>query len=351
MADPIFFNNYGPFSLEEIARIADCEIYSHPSKTSNKQEPILIEGVAPLESATSSDLTFLSNPKYLKVLAKSKAGACILERKYIAMAPSDMAILISDNSYKSYALAATAFYPSTSFIEYLAPSAKIDKTAIIGTNCYVDEMAIIGPNVIIGDNCRIGASTVIERGVIIGSNCNIGPLVSISHTIAGSNILIHPGVRIGQDGFGFATDRGRHIKVPQLGRVIIGDNVEIGANTCIDRGSGHDTVIGDNCMIDNLVQIGHNAQLGKGCIIVAQVGIAGSSKIGDYTVLGGQVGVAGHLTVGSQVQVAAQSGITYDIADKMVVGGTPAVPIKDWHRQTIILKKLVKNKKGTNDEQ
>ncbi|MBV8537147.1 MAG: UDP-3-O-(3-hydroxymyristoyl)glucosamine N-acyltransferase, partial [Alphaproteobacteria bacterium] len=183
-------------------------------------------------------------------------------------------------------------------------------------------------------------------GVELAADCVVGAGASLMCCLLGERVVIYPGARIGQDGFGFATDGGKHLKVPQLGRVVIGDDTEVGANTCIDRGSTGDTVIGPGCMIDNLVQIGHNVRLGRGCVVVAQVGISGSTQLGDYVVLGGQVGLAGHLRIGAGVKIAAQSGVHRDIPDGQVVGGYPAVPVGEWRRQVAVLKQLARRKGG-----
>ena len=332
MPDLNFFNNIEPLSITQIAEIGSCSF--------TDSSDVKISGVAPVDSAGANDITFLSNKKYLKALESSKAGACILAQDIADKAPDGMVLLISDNPYASYAKIAAAFYPDKKKLADISPTATVSKTCEIGINCTIETGSYIADNVKIGDNCYIQANAYINDNVQIGDNCRISHGATISHAILGSNIIIHPGVRIGQDGFGFAHDKGVHIKVPQLGRVIINDDVEIGANSCIDRGAGPDTIIGRGSKIDNLVQIGHNVQTGNGCIITAQCGVAGSTKLGEYVVLGGQAGVAGHLNVGSFVNVAAQGGVIQDVEEKQIVGGTPSVPIKQWHRQSIALKKL-----------
>ena len=197
-----------------------------------------------------------------------------------------------------------------------------------------------------GARCQIGAHTVIGQAVELGDDCRVGPHVTLSHCLIGARVVLHPGVRIGQPGFGFAPDREGPVKIPQLGRVVIGDDVDIGANTTIDRGSGHDTVIGPGTMIDNLVQIGHNVVLGRGCILAGQVGISGSTKLGDFVMAGGQAGLAGHLDIGSGARIAAKAGLMRDVASGETVCGIPAVPIASFMKQVAILQRLARKKNG-----
>ena len=255
-----------------------------------------------------------------------------------------MALLVSNEPYRAYALAAQAFYPARPIIPRRAPSVVIDPTAIVPEDCDVGPNAVIEQDARLGRRCRVGANTVIAAGVEVGDDCRIGPNVTLSHCVIGSRVVLHPGVRIGQEGFGFAPDPAGPIKVPQLGRVLIGDDVDIGANTTIDRGSGPDTVIGSGSMIDNLVQIGHNVILGRCCILAGQVGISGSTKLDDFVMVGGQGGLAGHLHIGSGVRIAAKSGIMRDIPAGETVCGSPAVPLTEFMRQTAVLQRLARKK-------
>lgn len=335
MPNNIFFNKSKTLTLGEILAATKAK------SLGNYNHNLIIEDLAPLGEASEKQLSFLINSKYLPSFIDSKAGFCFCSEKYAKYAPTTMKLLIHDNPYKAYAIAANLFYPQDNSDGTISSTAVISSSAKIGKNCQIGNFVVIEDNVVIGNNSIIDHNTIIKKNVIIGNDCRIASNVTIAYTVIGNNVMIHPGCKIGQDGFGFASDHTGHLKVPQLGIVKIGNFVEIGANTTIDRGSAQDTEIGDMCQIDNLVQIGHNVKLGKACVVVAQVGIAGSSKLGNFVVLGGQVGVAGHLNIGNQVQVAAQSGIAQDVEDKQIIGGSPAIPIKQWHRQTIYLKQLV----------
>ncbi len=347
MIDPRFYENRGPFTLVKLCEIGGCSLSGKDKSIGNRK----INGVAPLNTAGSEEISFLDNPKYLETFKLTKAGACIIHEKHQHHAPADVALLISNNPYLSFAMVTDAFHPVKTTETGVSPKANIDTTAKIGKNCTIEPGSYIGPDVKIGNDTYIGPNSVISRGVTIGKKCYIGNLVSLAFCDVGDNVILHNGVRIGQDGFGFATSPdGKHVKVPQVGRVIINNDVEIGANSCIDRGSGPDSVIGEGTKIDNLVQIGHNVQIGKGCIIVSQVGISGSTKLGDYVVLAGQVGLAGHLKIGAGARIAAQSGVMHDIPPGKNYGGYPAVPIKQWHRQNVTVKNITNKTQGNNDD-
>lgn len=336
MADPRFFDRAGPFTLDALSQLSGARLL--PPEEGGR----LCSDVAPLETAGPEDVSFLENRKYLEVFLRSRAGAAFVDEKTAERAPAGMALLISKEPYRAYALTAQAFYPAVEVVGRRAPTALIDPTATLPADCDIGPNVVIEPRARLGRRCRVGANTVIGAGVEIGDDCRIGPNVTLSHCLIGSRVVLHPGVRIGQDGFGFAPDPKAPVKVPQLGRVLIGDDVDIGANTTIDRGSGHDTVIGSGSMIDNLVQIGHNVVLGRCCILAGQVGISGSTRLDDFVVVGGQGGLAGHLHIGSGARIAAKSGLMRDVAAGETVCGSPAVPLSDFMRQTAILQRLAK---------
>jgi len=340
MADPRFFARSGPFSLDALAGLTGAAL--RDPKTGG----LLLIDVAPLESAGPEDLTFLDNRKYLDAFARSRAGAAFVDERAIGSAPAGMALLVAPNPYKAFARAAQAFYPLKAVAPRRAPSAVIDPAANVPSDCDIAGNVVIEAGARLGARCQIGPNTVIAVGVEIGEECRVGANVTLSHCVIGARVVLHTGVRIGQAGFGFAPDAEGPVKIPQLGRVIVGDDVDIGANTTIDRGSGHDTVIGPGTMIDNLVQIGHNVVLGRGCVLAAQVGISGSTQIGDFVMIGGQAGFAGHLKIGSGARIAAQSGVMRDVAPGETVCGCPAVPIGLFMKQAAILQRLAKKKDG-----
>jgi UDP-3-O-[3-hydroxymyristoyl] glucosamine N-acyltransferase len=339
-----FFPKQGPFPLESLIKAINAKVYLNGKQLDNIEPDVIINDISTLENATKSDITFFSNSKYINQYIKSNALACITSDKFLNKCPKDCFTLISNNPYADFARITALFYPPHNLKPGIAKEACIHPTASIGENCEIGPNVVIDANVKIGENSKIYPGAYIGNQVQIGKNCVIHHAVTLSNCIIGNNTIIHAGAKIGQDGFGYAFDNFQHIKVPQIGRVIIGNDVEIGANCTIDRGTIADTIIEDMCKIDNLVQIGHNVKLGKGCIIVSQVGISGSTQLGQYVVVGGQGGLAGHLTIGNGVQIAAQSGVINDIPDRQIVGGYPAVPIRQWHKQTIVLKKLTHNR-------
>jgi UDP-3-O-[3-hydroxymyristoyl] glucosamine N-acyltransferase len=338
MADPRFFRRAGPFTLQQLAELTGAEL------SPGADPALLLNDVAALDAAGEGQVSFLDNKKYVEAFSRSRASACLVHPSMAPRAPAGMALLLSGDPYRAYAMVAQAFYPVPPVEASIAPNAYVDSSAKLSQPVQVDPGAYVGPNAEIGAGTRIGPNAVIGEGVVLGENCTIGANASVSHALVGNRVSIYAGVRIGQDGFGFAMGPKGHLKVPQLGRVVIEDDVEIGANATIDRGAGPDTVIGAGSKIDNLVQIAHNVRLGRGCVIVSQVGISGSTKLGDFVVAAGQAGITGHLTIGSGAQIAAQSGVMRDIGPGEKVGGSPATPITEWLRQSALLAKMARKK-------
>jgi UDP-3-O-[3-hydroxymyristoyl] glucosamine N-acyltransferase len=332
MADPRFYRNAGPFSAARLAELTGSEV-------SGDDPDREFHDVAPLQNASADQVSFIDNPKYLDAFRVTEAGAVVVHPDRKDMAPKGCLLLLNSDPYRAYAIIASTFYPDEIDEASIAPGAHIHPTARVADGCRVDSGAVIGAGAVIGPGGWIGANSVIGDAVEIGAKARIGANVTISHAIIGNAVRILPGTCIGQDGFGYAMGAKGHQKVPQLGRVMIGDGTEIGANVTIDRGAGPDTVIGRGVIIDNLVQIAHNVVVGDGCVIVAQVGISGSTELGRGVVLAGQVGVAGHLNIGDGATVTAQSGVMHDILPGAVMFGSPAIPKAEAIRQLIWLKK------------
>lgn len=340
MADQRFFPTSDPRKLAELAALSGGTLH-------DKADPdLVIQDVGPLDTVGAGCLTFLDNPRYKDAFRTTKAAACVVAPALADAAPAGCQLILSESPYKSYALIAQALYPETRPVPEIADSARIGPDAVIGDGCMIEEGVVIGAGAVIGAGTWVEANAVIGRNVVIGDCGRIGANASVSHAVIGDGVRLYPGVRIGQDGFGFAMAPDGYVKVPQLGRVMIGDHVEIGANSCIDRGAGPDTVIGDGTWIDNLVMIAHNVQIGRGCVIVAQAGISGSTVLEDYVVVAGQGGLAGHLHIGKGAKIAAQAGVLRDIPAGEEWYGHPAQPIREALRQVAALKRLTKTQKS-----
>ena len=303
-------------------------------------------GVAALDRAGPRDLVFLDNPRYVRDAERTRAAACLVAARHASKLPATTLALVTPDPYRAFALVLARLYPqalrpaSVFGNSSLSPACHIHPDARPEADVTIDPGAVIGKGAEIGSGTIIGANAVIGDNVRIGRDCAVGPNATVIHALIGNRVIIHGGVRIGQDGFGFAMGPRGHLKVPQIGRVIIQDDVEIGANSAIDRGANRDTVIGEGTKIDNLVQIGHNVVIGRHCVIVAQVGIAGSTRLEDYVVVGGQAGIAGHLTLGMGAQLAAASGLMSDIPAGGRWAGSPAKPGKAHFREVATLAKL-----------
>ncbi len=338
MADPRFFSRAGPFTVDELAQIAIARIAG--ADAGDRQ----FDDVCPLSDADSTDVSFLDNKLYKDSFRVSRAGICIARPEMEDSAPAQMTLLITDEPYHAYARIASAFYPQDDSQNRISGHAIIDESARIGDGCQIGPGAVIEKGAKIGNACQIAANAVIGTGCELGEWSIVGANASLTFCKVGERAIIHAGVRIGEDGFGFAMGPQGHLKVPQLGRVIIGNDVEIGANTTIDRGTGPDTKIGNGVKIDNLVQIAHNVEIGNNCVIVSQVGISGSTRIGDFAILAGQVGVTGHLSIGPGAKIAAQSGVMRDVEPGATVGGSPARPMKSYLREVATLQRIAAKK-------
>jgi UDP-3-O-[3-hydroxymyristoyl] glucosamine N-acyltransferase len=336
MGNARFFSRSGPYSLAVVAKAASGRPCS---------QDLLLEGVAPLQLAGPHEVSFLDNRQYASTLEQTLAGAVIVHPDMQARVPAATVPIVTTEPYAGWARVAALFHPVPPISPGIHPtaivaeSAKVDPTAEVGPLSIIEAAAEIGPR------CRIGPCAAVGSGVVIGRDCRIGAHVSLSHALLGDRVCIHPGARIGQEGFGFASTKTGFLTVPQLGRAIVEDDVEIGANTTIDRGSAQDTIIGAGSRLDNLVQIGHNVVLGRCCVIVAQVGISGSTVLGDFVRVGGQAAMAGHLSIGQGAQIGAQAGVISDLASGAIVLGSPAQPKQDFFRQVATLKRLVQRKK------
>ncbi len=297
-----------------------------------------LAGFAPAETARAGDLTFAENEAWFERAEQSAASAILVPSHFTSVRK----ILIRvANPRVAFAKVLPLFFPERK----LAPG--IHPSAVVAASAEVDATAHVGPLCVVDERAKIGPRCVLEAGDYVGADCRLGedthlfPNVTLyAGTQAGRRVRIHAGTVVGADGFGYVFDQGRHLKVPQIGVVILGDDVEIGANTCIDRGALGPTVIGLGTKIDNLVQIAHNVAFGEHCIVCGQVGISGSTKVGNHTTLAGQVGLAGHLQIGSQVTVAAQSGVMHDIPDGQKWLGAPAQPDRQMKRVFIALQRL-----------
>ncbi|KQP60238.1 UDP-3-O-(3-hydroxymyristoyl)glucosamine N-acyltransferase [Methylobacterium sp. Leaf112] len=351
MADPIFITPDTTLSLGAIAEAAGVSL--PPAADAQA----IFNGAAPLESAGPSDIAYMDNARYGDALAQTRAGVCLVSPRFAARVPTGTIALITRDPYRSYAGLLARLYPeamrpaSVFGSNGVAPGAHVHPEARLETGVRIDPGAVIGPGAEVGSGTVIGPGAVIGPNVRVGRDCAIGAGSTVTHALLGNRVIVHPGARIGQDGFGFAMGPGGHLKVPQIGRVIVQDDVEIGANTTIDRGASRDTVIGEGTKIDNLVQIAHNVVIGRHCVIVSGVGISGSTTLEDYVVLGGQVGVVGHLRIGMGAQIAGSSNVNRDVPPGSRWGGTPAKPVRAWFRELTTLARLAERSGGDESKE
>jgi len=349
MTDPVFFSPVRRIDAATAAELCGATVADSAHST------VEITGIASADQGGAGDLVFLEGRRGVGLLAGLKAGAVLCSQDMASSIPAGIAVLVTPQPQRSFALIARALFPDATFPGAWTATTGISPGAYVAPDAQIEPGAIIEPGAVIGPLATIGAGAVISPNAVIGKSCQIGrktyvgPGATIQAALVGDRVIIHAGVRIGTDGFGFVPGKAGLEKVPQIGRVIIQDNVEIGANTTIDRGALGDTVIGDGTKIDNLVQIGHNVQIGRSCAIAAHCGISGSVTIGDFVMLGGRVGIGDHVSIGSGAQLAAGSGLMHDVPAGERWGGSPAQPIKGWLREVSLLRGMVRNKTGKKD--
>lgn len=338
MSDPAFFPPLVDLTAAQLAEELELDLVGEGT--------LRLTGVGPIEQAEAGALTFLDNPKYAAHLATTQAACVIVSAKFRDQLPEQVAGLISNQPYRDFARAAAMLVPAGVELRGVALSQGISSQAHIDETATLEDDVTVEPGAVIGAHAAVGSGTTVCAGAIIGHHCQIGrnsyigARAVLQHTLLGDRVIVHSGVSAGQDGFGFAMGPTGHLKVPQLGRVIIQDDVEIGAGTCIDRGTTRDTIIGEGTKIDNLVQIGHNVEVGRHCILVGHVGIAGSSVLEDFVAIGGQSGIAGHIRIGMGAQIAAASNVKDDVPAGARWAGTPAKPARAVFRELAAIKRL-----------
>src|SRR4030081_2021563 len=344
MAQPTFFEQTPSSTLAEIAALTKARLVD--ASRGGQQ----VRGLASLDEAGPMHLTFYDNLKYADQLASTKAGACLVSPRFEASVPSHVAVLRAVHPFREFVKVARVLYsdalrPQSWFGNAgIAPSAVIDPSAHLEDGVIVDPLAVIGPDAEIGAGTVIGSGAVIGANVRISRDCNVGARTAIQFALVGNNVLIHPGCSIGQDGFGFVFfGPDGHLKVPQTGRVLIQNDVEIGAGTTIDRGSVRDTVVGEGTKIDNQVQIGHNVIVGRHCLLAAKAALGGSLTIGDHVALGAGVGINNHVNIGDGAQITAMSGVKDDVPARGRWGGFFAKPTRQWFREIVAVERLVRD--------
>ena len=343
MADPRFFTSAGPFSVAALTEKNGIE---------KRDDGLMLSGLAPLAEAGADDLSFFSNIKLKGELAETSAGAVLIKPEHADLVPDGCLALLCDDPYRSMADITQMFFPDTaqsrSSQAVQSVSENIHPNAVLGKNVSLEPNVVIGKGAEIGDNCHIGANASIGHGVVLGRDCTIGANANIGYALVGDRVIVHGGANIGCDGFGFAPGA-THIKIPQIGRVILQADVEIGGNSVIDRGALGDTIIGEGSKIDNPVHIAHNVQLGRHCFITATCAVAGSTVLGDYVQMGGGAKVTGHVEIGDRCVISANSAVLKSFPADCEIAGTPGRLRSELYREQAFVSRLRKKAQGNEN--
>ena len=321
------------FSAKQIAEFIQGTIVGDENAT--------VHTFAKIEEGMPGAISFLSNPKYTHYIYDTQSSIVLVNKDFEPEKEIKATLIKVDNAYESLAKLLNLYEMSKPKKTGIDPLAYIAPTAKIGQNVYIAPFACVGDNAEIGDNTSLHPHATVGSGAKVGSNCILYPHVTVYHDCrVGNNCILHAGSVVGADGFGFAPSPEGYEKIPQIGIAILEDNVEIGANTCIDRATMGATIIRKGVKLDNLIQIAHNVEVGSHTVMASQVGIAGSTKIGEWCMFGGQVGVAGHITVGNKVNMGAQSGVNGSVKDGKALIGTPPIEFKNYFKSSAVFKKL-----------
>jgi UDP-3-O-[3-hydroxymyristoyl] glucosamine N-acyltransferase len=346
MTDPVFFVPSRRYTVAEVANLTGSQLVN------TAYSETLIETIASAGDGDAGSLVFVEGKRNAGLMVDLRATAVLCPPEFADKAPAGVAVLVNSRPHQAFAMVGRLMFPAAAMPVALtaetgvSPGAHVDASARVEPGAVIEAGAVIGPGVGMGSGTVVAPNAVIGRDCQIGRDGYVGPGVSVQYALVGNRVILHGGARIGQDGFGFVGGARGPERVPQIGRVIIQDDVEIGSNTTVDRGAMADTVIGEGTKIDNLVQIAHNVRIGRGCIIAGHCGISGSVTIGDFVMLGGRVGIADHITVGDRVQVAASAGLMYDIPAGERWAGMPAQPMRDFFRELSAIRNFTKHSRG-----
>ncbi len=333
-ADPRFHPYAGPQTLAAVAAAAGCSaVEGDPERR--------FDGVAPLSEAGPGQVSYLAERRYLDALRATGAGAVVVPPAHAAAVPAGAVALVTEAAQLGFARVAALFHPPPPREAGIHPTAVVGEGATVGEGTEIGAFAVIGEGARIGRGCVVHPHAVVGPNVEVGDGCRLHAHSSVSHALLGRGVVLHPGARVGQEGYSFVPDaEGRFHTMPQLGRVVLGDGVEIGANACVDRGAQGDTVLGPGTRLDNLVMVGHNVRTGRGCILVAQSGVSGSTVLGDFVTVAAQAGLTGHLRIGSRARVGAQAGVMNDVPAATDVLGSPAWPVRQTWRAIAHLRRI-----------